>query len=556
VTKLHLPFVAFLSLGVLLLTGGASAQAKPTLSADTNRPNTSTFPLGEKVEVKFSIKGLNPDEKTKLILDVQNEYGKSIVAPEPVIVSGDNNGNTEYVFHAPANKLGYYEIKAKLSDGTLLSELGTRPAGHISYAIVPDPQTRVDYGDKLSRFGLQGGYSTSALVIPYLGIRWMLSGNNWARMEPDHSGQFVQDRYKADHAGKRYPDKEIYENPMFQGRQWRTYHISTVTSASLPTWALKENTSGTICKKFGELNEEGAKALPPFALAQAKAFAADYKYQSNRYYQVTWEPASSWCYGGTPAGLVKLFEKSYDAVHQGDPDAIVVGPTLHLDPAEVAQLKVLLKAGLGRYIDAISFHPKPPKWPSELDETPAIMRGIFHTAANTMQKPLKFIGTEQGVSSTVAGPLKKAIIDTRTAVIMLGEGADLDIGFYVADFLEGDKKINAGYGYYWNLNPKINFGTDKLGPKPSVPAYAAMTYFLDGTTSEGPLSNVKGSQMGYRFKKTRELIDVVWDYGTSSSYKVPAGSKVCDWMGNCSDTNQSEVVVGGAPTYFVTGRMP
>jgi len=536
----------------------ANITISPSLSADTNKPNTSTFLLGETIKIYFTVSGLPNDKKPTLILDIQNEFGESIVKLQPVPLLIEERGRAKYTLTAPASKLGYYEVHAKLSDGTPLSSLGTRPAGLISYAVVPDPQTRVDYGDTLSRFGLQGGYNISALVIPYLGVRYMLSGNQWHNMEPEYPGQFIQNRRKADQTGKRYPPKAPeYENPLFNGKEWATYHISLVMGSALPSWALKPNTTGTICRTFGELNDEGIKALPLFASAQAQAFSEDYKYQKSNYYQVTWEPATGWCFNGTPEGLVQLFEKSYNAIHQSDPRAIVTGPTLFVDKDSVKQLEGLLKAGLAKYIDALSFHPYGALWPPETNGFATNLRKQLEATSKAKGRTIPFIGTEKGYATTDIGSLHKAMGDIRVSLIMLGEGASVDFGFYVADFEEGESpKINRGYGYYWNLNPKLNFGSDKLGPKISVPAYAAMTYFLDGTTSEGLLTDVKGTQLGYKFKKPNATISVVWDYGSSSSYHVPEGARVCDWMGNCAKTSQKEVTVSDAPTYLIVGTVP
>lgn len=551
-------FAASVLFCAVFLIRCADIQAKTRLSADTNRPSTSTFSLGQKVEVTFVVADLPDGKATTLILDVQNELGQSIARPQPIALSGGKDGKAKYIFSAPAGRLGYYEIKAKLSDGTPLSGLGTRPSGIISYAVVPDPTTRIDYGDVLSHFGLLGGFNTSALVIPYLGVRYMLSGNDWAQMEPDFPGQFEQERYKAADGGKRYPSREPeYEKPIFKGKEWTTYHISLITKASLPSWAIKANTAGTSCKKFGELNKKGSEALAFFALSQAKAFAVDYKNQKSRYYQVTWEPATGWCFGGTPTGLVKIFAKSYEAIHQGDPHAIVVGPTLFIEDASTKQLEKLWGAGLGKYIDALSIHPYGPQWPPEKNGLPAILQRQLGSAAKAIGRTVPFIGTEHGYCSNKIGNLNKALGDVRTTIIMLGEGAAVDMGFYVADFWDGKDPLKTdGYGFYWNLNPKIEHGSDKLGPKIIVPSYAAMTYFLDGTTSEGALTNIKGTQMGYKFKKANATIYVVWDYGSTSSYKIPAETKVCDWMGNCSKVNQSEITIGATPTYFIEGNIP
>jgi len=186
--------------------------AKPVLTAETSRPRTSTFPLGEDVIISFDA---NPSSDLKLIIDVRNEFGESVRPQQTVTMTSDDD-EAHYMFNAPSDKFGYYEVHAKLSDGTALSSEGTRPAGFIPYAIVPDPATRVDYGDKLSRFGLQGGYNKTAFVIPYLGVRYMLTGYNWERLEPDHPDQFIQDRAKASHAGKRYPEKiYAFDNPIY-----------------------------------------------------------------------------------------------------------------------------------------------------------------------------------------------------------------------------------------------------------------------------------------------------------------------------------------------------
>jgi hypothetical protein len=531
--------------------------AKTRLTADTNKPPTSTFVLGEKIEVTFSVTGLPHDTSTSLLLEVKDALGKNIAEPEPIPLSGDSTGQAAFVFSAPADKLGYYQINARLSDGTPLSGLGSRPSGFISYAVVPDPVTRPDYSNSLSRFGLQGGFSTSAVVMPYLGVRYMLSGYDWAQMEPEFAGQFQQERAHAEQAGKRYPPRAPeYEKPIFNGGEWKTYHLSIITKASLPVWALKADTAGTTCRQFGELNQQGIDALPAFAQSQAKAFASDYKNQSTRYYQVTWEPQTGWCFGGTPAGLVQIFAQSYTAIHQGDLHAIVTGPTLFLDEGSTKQINALFNAGLGKYIDALSFHPYT-KWPPEKNGLPATLREQLRAAAKAIGRPVPFIGTEHGFMSNKIGNLNKALGDVRSTIIMLGEGASFDIGFYAADFWDGeDPQQTEGYGFYWNLNPRIKHGTDKLGPKIVVPAYAAMTSFLDGTVSAGPLANTTGTQMGYKFVKYDTTISVIWDYGSSSTYAVPAEAVVCDWMGNCSKSDQSKITIEGTPMYIIEGKLP
>ncbi|MBC7489532.1 MAG: hypothetical protein H7240_05625 [Glaciimonas sp.] len=530
------------------------ARSQTTLTADTNRPTVSTYATGEKVEILFSIENIRVNESVGLEIELLDEYGKALAKPELIRLRGDSNNKAVFVFTAPSSKLGYYEVRAKLSDGTALSRLGTRDAGFITYAVVPNPRERIDYGDALSRFGLQGGFNKNVVVLPYLGARYVIAGNDWSKMEPGGAGQFLRDVFKAASSNKRHPPKsEESENPTFQNQQWATYPLSILTSASIPSWAMREGTSGSICKKFGALNDEGKRSLESFALAQAKVFSLAYKTQRSRHYQVTWEPANGWCYQGTASELVDFYSSSFNSIHQSDPSAVVSGPTLFIDSESTKQLEKLFSAGLGAHIDALSFHPYVKKFPPERNGLPSILREQLDIAKKAVGRELPFIGTEHGFKSVTDGNLNKALGDIRTTIIMLGEGAIFDIAFYVADFWDGDDtRKSDGYGFFWNLNPRIRYGTDKLGPKVVVPAYAAMTYFLDGSTTEGRLAGLTDTQLGYRFIKGGVTIDVAWDYSAKSKFKVTPGFKSCDWMGNCLQENETFATLDGAPRYFIS----
>ena len=179
---------------------------------------------------------------------------------------------------------------------------------------------------------------------------------------------------------------------------------------------------------------------------------------------------------------------------------------------------------------------------------------------------MPFLGTEHGYSSGVHGSyaagneLKQALADMRSTIILLGEGFKVDFAFYIADYYaqSANSTTQDYFGYYWNLNPAINFGTDKIAPKPAAPAYAAMTYMLDGSTSIGPLTNLHGTQVGYHFTRSGKNILALWDYTANTTMDVPvsaATAKVCDWVGNChtvtSNGGTLAVKVGVAPAYVI-----
>jgi len=215
----------------------------------------------------------------------------------------------------------------------------------------------------------------------------------------------------------------------------------------------------------------------------------------------------------------------------------------------------LWKAGLGHYIDALSTHPYV-KWPPETTGALAsTLRQQLDDATQAAGHPLILIGTEHGYTSVSQGNLTKALGDIRTTLMMLGEGARIDFGFYIADYWDGPDPANdKGYGYYWNLDTRIDWGTGKLGPKIVVPAYAAMTWFLDGTESDGVAKDLSAGQVGYQFHRSGGgMIRALWDPQGSSPYAVASGARVCDWMGNCSARTESNstILLGQAPTYVL-----
>jgi hypothetical protein len=307
---------------------------------------------------------------------------------------------------------------------------------------------------------------------------------------------------------------------------------------------------------MGVLNSSGIEGLPQFANARANAFAADFQGQSARYYQVTWEPEMPVLFGGTPQQLVQYFQLSYQAIHQADPKAIVMGPTMF--PGDEIPMSRLWSAGLAQYIDAIAMHPYA-KFPAEANNLVNNVRTLMQMAQTAKGHSVAFVGTEHGLTSGSIGELNQALGNVRSTIILLGEGFKFDVSFYIADFWVNDSSETANtYGYYWNLNPNIKFGTDKVGPKPAVPAFAAMSYWLDGSTTMGPVANLSGSQMGYRFQRNGTTIVALWDYKGSSSVNLPTsgdGAHICDWMGNCYVSSIANGVLklslGNAPIYVV-----
>ncbi len=534
--------------------GSGLARANGQLVADTSRPNNSTYVLGERVVVSFQATGLPPSQSTSLAIKVRDEFGTEAAATS-LALAADGSGNATASLMAPATKYGYYRVEAVLPDGGTIGATGSRPAGFVSYAVVSDPSKRVNYGDSGSRFGMQGGFNLAqGSVIPYLGIRYFLAGPGFSDLEQKNAYQFSMARSAAVAKGQPYPAKSPTTNNLtYNGAPWPTYAVPLVMTEKLPPWALEPGTSGTICKTMGALNKAGAAAFPDFAYQLAQAYAADYPSQSSRYYQITWEPAN-WCFAGSIQQLVQFYQLAYEPLHRGDSKAMVMGPTLF--PENGAMLAQMWAAGFGKYVDAVSMHPYS-KWPPETNGLIANVREQMKMAQDAKGHPIPFLGTEHGYTSGTIGELNEALGNVRSTIMLLGEGFKVDFAFYIADYWDKEASDPKNtYGYYWNLNPNIPYGTDKIGPKPSAPAFSATTLFLDGTTTAGPLTNMSGTQMGYRFQRNGTTILALWDYqAPSSSFTLPANGnfQTCDWMGNCTPSSggATTLTLGPAPTYVI-----
>jgi hypothetical protein len=537
----------------------AQTPAGGSISVDTNRPNNSTYVLNEDVEINLTAAGLTPSKATTAAITILNELGAT-VETQSLMLTANASGNATASFRAPAWVYGYYRVEAKLPNGATVPALGTRPEGFVSYAVIPDSSKRVNYGDAGSRFGFCGGFNSKQGNVPQLlGARYLLDGPGWSTLEKDHEGEFAQNRSQAVANGQVFPFHMANNN----SATWPTYSVTVVMTQSEPTWAIVPGSGTVDWPTMGVLNPTGESGFASYSKERAQAAVAYFPNQSSRYYQITWEPEVPLGFGGTPAQLVDFYKISYAAIHAQDPKAIVMGPTMF--PIDNTSLAPLYAAGLANYIDAVSVHPYA-HFPPETHALQTNLRTQMQMAATAKGHSMPFISTEHGFASgagsvlTANNELNQALGNIRTSLIVLGEGFKIDFAFYVADYWINSASETANtFGYYWNLNPAIAYGTDKIGPKPSVPAYAAMTNFLDGTTTVGPVSQATGTQLGYRFKRGTTTILALWDYQAAESIlAIPVGNEipqVCDWMGNCrpiAPTNgHLRVHVGAAPTYVI-----
>ena len=523
----------------------AFAYTGTVLTGDTNDPAFSTYAIGQPVELNFVVNGLTsaPNEPVSLQLSIVDEHEKKIDTKE-VPVKADKKGHWQTTIDAPHDKLGFYRVYAKLSNGILVHALGTRPAGFLTYIVVPDPTKRVDYGEDTNYFGMQGPWGTQQSSL--LGVRWVLDDSLfWTRTEPDHAGQFDADAVQKYTAGGR-PG-----NASFQ-----VYTLSTLFMA--PKWAVKPE---TFSYNTGTLTPDGEKAWADYCKVADKAYQAKYPERKTRIFQITWEPIQPWGFKGTDVDLVRIYEIAYKALHEVDPNVIVAGPCRGLwnngDPQETVHL---LKLGLGKYMDAFISHPYFTITP-EKDNMPQVIRTMKEALRTYSGKDMPMYGSEQGwaTDEDVTKEVLQAQGLMRQNLITFGEGFRFNLAFGLYDYRMGGSR--GGYGYYYNMVEGVPFGPNKLCPKPIAAAYAAQSFLLEGSKSVGAIEWLGKDILGYAFERDGQTTLALWNYGDKAQdVTLPTGAKqvqVYDWMGKSQavDTTNGKLTLkqlGPEPVYVTS----
>ncbi len=536
--------MAHLLSAVLLSLGGAAAGAatSPILSGDTNRPEMSVYAIGEPVRLSFKASGLPQDQKdVKLLLSICDEHDKAWETKE-VPVTPDATGDWRTEFEAPSKILGFYRVYAKLSTGLQLQKLGSRPAGYISYAVVPDPATRPLYSQKESFFGLSGGFSSKVNIMPYLGVRQAAGWPTWGAVEPNHPGEFAEQRAAAKAKGQDFPKRHEVETFTYkiQGKEtpWTIYTFASMFSAPKKWKDAQPIFPETLGCTTGKLTPEGEKAWSAYCKENAIAYAEMHPVQEEHLYQITWEPVYPWGFKGTDEDLIHIYEIAYKAIHENDPKAFIIGPC-EASIGNLGYYERMVEKGLDKYLDGFSNHPYvnlPPEYYGVRENTVKFKEFMMRRFG----KLLPMFGTEQGYSTEEK--TEREIIQarglTRANLVMLGEGWRFNFAFYAVDYRAGPE---SGYGFYYNLNPKMNWGTDKWAPKPVAPAYAAMTYLLEGHKSAGAIEWLGETALGYAYERGDDIVLALWDFGDAPrEVSIPVGTgavELFDWMGNKLDAS-------------------
>jgi hypothetical protein len=502
-----------------------------------------------------------------------------------------------YTLACTSGAAGYFSVSASLASGkTTLPSRGTRPAGIASFGVLPDvssalPPVTYAHPDQ-HRFGGQGaaylkpgedccsgdGYRP---LYTDLGLTWVNDNRNWYMTEEKGPNTF---NASADNLAPFFKPGDLLRLIQLDG---------------IPAWAspTKERTHSwapasldayrAYMKRVGEESNTVRKSWFPR--------------QTHNYYQVTWEPDYE---GGLPwkdtdANLVAMYKATHEAIHAGDPNAVVMGLTLSNLASNAKWLRRLAPLGIGKYLDGVSAHgyydvgTSPSHPPERFDADPStaakampgMMRDLRRAMTETVKPGAKLFVTETGVSYDLGskyGPgspnwnvlYAQGAVVARAHLILLGEGADVSFVFYSADIPN-----ETGYGIFFDLvNPQGGFGQKQISPKPAAMAVAAMTRLVDGTTTMGYVNDTPKGVYAYAFQRLNggKVVTALWthdnsvwpgangfDAGHAVNYSLAvdgptkSGSvTVFDMMGNASTVQYSDgrvpLVLTEAPVYVVS----
>ena len=502
--------------------------AEIRMSGETNHPENSMFKPGDPIRLEFEVSGLTPADKLSLEINIVDQNDKTI-RKTSIPLNPGADGKWKQSIPAPNRNYGFYRARVKLSNGVTTPKTGSRPAGSIPYAILPDPASAPLYPQSETFFGIHG---QSAGMIPWMGARWMSGG---VSLNPQPS-----ERARRETAQKA----------------WKTYTYVTLATPfryQYPSQEeLKKHTDGKIFtdaageKLFRNFYQELA------AKGRLQKYGNDFMR-----YQPMWEPDLYF----TDDEILKLHKVAWEGIHAGDPDARILGPCFsNITSGLVERHKRLFEKGLLRYIDEFTIHPylQYPVEQNGLVENIRALRKLVRQYSGG--KEIRLRANESGYSaiSTVEQELIQMYGQVRGSLILLGEGFASNEPFYGYDHSE----LGTGdYGLCYNLDtPKRIWAPKRVAPRPVFPALAAASRILEGHRSTGPIEYLGDTVLGYSYADRNDhCVIALWDFGGNmTEVELPVGRAeivVADMMGNRKTIKTADgllrLKLSEAPTYII-----
>ena len=525
-------------------------------------------------EVKLHIRIKGARSQADVLEYVVADYRNTPVASGTVDVpAGNRFFNTAITL--PSDRSGYFQIHLKLRrSGLELQRNGSRPAGVLSYAVLPKMELpKLAHPDD-SRFGAQGTFTPKVNPGDDFGNLYDLVGMKWIYLP----------RRLFDIGGKTpeefdpesdYPPWENYKDTAEAAAKAQLAVFSDIHS--VPLWLMKAP-EGVDLTELPPSAGHSFQSHPPrdfkvyqelisrVVRQQAELRKREFPAQSRGYYEIHWEP--DWHWKGTDAEFIAMYKAAQAGIRAADPDARLLGANYGVLKTGNDHLERLFQQGLGEYLDDIVTHlyylpmSQSPEEAGVIEE----MRRLDAMRRKYLKKDARIINSEWGVQcSTAFGKtalqdpgilLREAAWFLRGHLIALGEGAQTTFFFYTVDHGE--------WGLFYNLDPMTGYLPQRVAPKPLFSAVAAMTRLLEGSVNLGRIDYLGSRVWGYLFRRQDSAaVAALWcpDEQTRT-ISVPVGTKTVelyDPMGNLtlleSKEGFVEIEVGPNPV-FLKGLSP
>lgn len=559
-------FYIVLSLLLLIVPVGR-AETAPALGLTaefTQNAKCPVFKNGETVEISVTVRGTRTGEDT-LLWNAADWMGRVIDSGKITVPSGAADWSC--LLKPKSLGVGYFTMSLRLEkSGVTLPALGSRPAGILSYAILPaiEPLPLAHNDD--SRFGAQGVSAVQGdnpySLYPLVGMKWAYRDRRLFDLAPKSLEQYqpVLDPAKAREAAMQegYTGMSVF-----------------VDAHSLPIW-LTQFPAGSTPEKWHPSATLNFQSYPPNDYAQYEAFigkiAAEQAVfkkaalpgQAHNYYEIHWEP--DWHWKGTDEEFIQMYEHARAAIKRNDPDGLLLGANYGVLAEGNKRLERLFKKGLGKHLDGIVTHTYYLPMLRRSPEQAGIVEDMRKLTAMTMEyisPEAPIINSEWGVSCPDyfgVSPQKDLSVLNREAawflrghLIALGEGARTTFFFYLVD--------HDVFGLFFNLDfPRSRFKPERVAPKPVFSAVATMTRLLEGTRNIGRVDYLGKNVLGYIFSRQGENIAAIWSTDEKERTVIfPVGAdkvEVRDLMGNRTEIatkNGALTLKIGAIPLYVSG---
>lgn len=536
------------------LLGSAELFAGPTLTGDTY-PNftDSHYFKGKPIYVTYRLTGLEPGKRgPDLEVVCVDDYGRELKCWTRETY-GDANGLDQVdIIDLPNEKLGYYRLNSKLSDGTLYrSPWSSKPDGFLSYCVLRDPAEREIVDEDVLLFIGNGANDLCGRPKPFNGWKdcdrnppWP-EQPNWSALESKGPGSYANNPNNA--------KLKLSSRIMFLGGRfnWKPEEIRKY---------FRVDANGKMRSNIA-MTQEGEVAFTNVFTHFVRNYRKQYAEHKPRLYELTAENHPTDDGAVTMDDYVRAYRLARDVIDREDPEGVLCG--FGYDPY-YANTRRFLQAGLGKYIDALTVHPYFNPDPGEPNGIVEHIHAAHKQIRELTGKDLPIYNTEFGFCTTDLETLTPVQMkhNTRITLIFAGEGwKGLSL------FTNIDYRNEPGFGYHYNLwysrthgHDYSDYGGWKTSPKPVYPAISAATWFLTNQRPVAAIPYLSETCWGYVFKHAKKgtVNLAVWDWsGVPSKHRLNLGRKeveMADHMGNvrtvkCAKDGSFEFELYDMPTY-------